>query len=67
MNQSAKDLADIMTTFMDRNKTVSNLNNYYKKNILVVNLIKDLDKNIYDDLIGTFKEHKKEILNKSID
>ena len=62
LDVGARDLAQIVKTFMDRADTVESLNSYYTRNKKAINLIKDINVNAYDDLIDAFKKHKEKIL-----
>tara|TARA_R100001530_G_scaffold120017_1_gene87260 strand:- start:2630 stop:2848 length:219 start_codon:yes stop_codon:yes gene_type:complete len=63
INKNANNIATIIKTFLDGYKTVERLNNYYRKNIKAITMVKSLDEGIHQELIDAFKSRKQEILN----
>ena len=64
LDVGARDLAQIVKTFIDRADTVESLNSYYTMNKEAIGSIKDLDVNAYNDLIDAFKKHKEKIMGR---
>lgn len=63
MDKNASDISLIIKTFLDGYETVERLNNYYRKNIKAITMVKSLNEGIHQELIDAFKSRKQEILN----
>tara|TARA_R110002049_G_scaffold78652_2_gene200008 strand:+ start:3112 stop:3453 length:342 start_codon:yes stop_codon:yes gene_type:complete len=54
----AKGLYNLIVTFLSGIQTIDSLENYYKKNIGAIDSIKEIDLDLYKQLINKFKEER---------
>jgi len=62
-----KDIHQILSAFVDDISTEESLENYWKKNKTAIGTLKQLNKNLYNNLLEQFKAQKKAIQQKPSD
>tara|TARA_R100000315_G_C5161984_1_gene93207 strand:- start:96 stop:314 length:219 start_codon:yes stop_codon:yes gene_type:complete len=62
-----KDIHQILSAFVDDISTEESLENYWKKNKTAIGTLKQLNKNLYNNLLEQFKAQRKAIQQKPSD
>ena len=62
----AEGVYKIITAFLSGIKSINRLEDYYKKNISAIHVIKDTDPKLYEQLINKFKEERHAINTKQV-